>query len=383
MITQNMRSEHQHHVSSSFLFHPFEIAICGYSNSGKTTLISRLINKLSPRYQIAYLKHDVHRFEMDKEGKDTFKVWRAGASDVAISDQTHTALIHKGEPRFFEKKSQFLDSDFLILEGYKNTDLKKIIVVDKDKKILEAIEKQEINNIAAYVGQEAELSGDRPYFHRDDIDGICGFLEAYFQDLVSQAPLYGLVLSGGLSTRMKQDKALLTYHDKPQAEVSYHLLSEILDKVFISSREGQWPRNHFSHLPQIHDRFQGFGPMGGILSAMTAHPGAAWFVVACDLPNLDYRSLKAIIENRNPFKMATCFKNAHQDWPEPLCAIYEPKIKMRLFETLGAGFLCPRKTLINSPIVLMDQIEKSSLDNINSLVEYETTKLKIEKRKNA
>ena len=54
------------------LFHPFEIAFCGYSGSGKTTLIREVVRHLSLRHSIAYYKHGCHRFEIDREGKAVF-----------------------------------------------------------------------------------------------------------------------------------------------------------------------------------------------------------------------------------------------------------------------------------------------------------------------
>ncbi len=68
------------------LFHPFEIAFCGYSGSGKTTLIAEVVRYLSQRLSIAYYKHGCHRFDIDREGKDSWVVRQAGAATVMISD---------------------------------------------------------------------------------------------------------------------------------------------------------------------------------------------------------------------------------------------------------------------------------------------------------
>ena len=75
-----------------FTFHPFEIACCGYSNSGKTTLISRIVSLLSERYAIGYYKHGCHRFDIDREGKDSFVVRQSGAAAVMVSDPEKKAL---------------------------------------------------------------------------------------------------------------------------------------------------------------------------------------------------------------------------------------------------------------------------------------------------
>ena len=50
------------------LFNPMELAFCGFSGSGKTTLLTKLIQSFAHDYQVGYVKHDAHNFDMDKEG---------------------------------------------------------------------------------------------------------------------------------------------------------------------------------------------------------------------------------------------------------------------------------------------------------------------------
>ena len=63
-------------------FHPYEIALCGYSGSGKTTLIAAIVRHLSPKFTIGYYKHGCHRFEIDRQGKDSWTIKEAGALTV-------------------------------------------------------------------------------------------------------------------------------------------------------------------------------------------------------------------------------------------------------------------------------------------------------------
>ncbi len=358
--------------NKTYLFHPFEIAFCGYSDSGKTTLITQLIEKMTPQYQIGYLKHDAHRFQMDKEGKDTFKAWGKGASQIFIFDPKHTASIHKGVPTFFDKKSLLLDCDFVFMEGYKNSEIEKIVFIDEERKILTSIKNGEINRIMAYVGQNEKKLNDlptvAPYFNRNNIDGITDFIKTKLQEKVT--PINGLVLTGGRSTRMKSDKALLKYNDQSQAEVAFSLLKPFCNQVFISSRKNQWDKEEFENRPQIHDQFLEIGPMGGILSAMKQNRKASWIVVACDLPYLDSSTLQHLIQSRNPFKYSTCYKSIHNSLPEPLCTIYEPKIFSKLLEFIGYGYECPRKALLNLPIELIQPLKKQALENVNTFEEF-------------
>jgi molybdopterin-guanine dinucleotide biosynthesis protein A len=79
---------------SGMLFHPFEIALCGYSGSGKITLAAALVRHLSANFTTAYYKHECHRFAIDHEGKDSWIVRQAGASTVMISDPEKKSDCH-------------------------------------------------------------------------------------------------------------------------------------------------------------------------------------------------------------------------------------------------------------------------------------------------
>jgi molybdenum cofactor guanylyltransferase len=183
--------------------------------------------------------------------------------------------------------------------------------------------------------------------------------------------LYGLVLAGGHSKRMKTDKAAIRYQGKTQAEAALERLSRFCSKVFLSDRKDQAELPGHAGLPQIHDTFHGIGPMGGILSALAAHPNAAWLVVACDLPYLDDATLENLIRRRNPDKLATAYTSAHDGKPEPLCAIYEPQSRGPLEAFVAGGIHCPRKALMQSDVELLEPVNPTALDNMNTPEEYE------------
>lgn len=107
------------------------LSIVGYSNSGKTTLICRLIEIFTKRgLRIGTLKHDAHHFEIDHEGKDTWKHRQAGASVVMISSASRVATIETvAKPVAFEQLlGRFTDVDFVLVEGYKKELARKIVV---------------------------------------------------------------------------------------------------------------------------------------------------------------------------------------------------------------------------------------------------------------
>ncbi|OGX28868.1 MAG: hypothetical protein A2705_02395 [Omnitrophica WOR_2 bacterium RIFCSPHIGHO2_01_FULL_52_10] len=186
-----------------------------------------------------------------------------------------------------------------------------------------------------------------------------------------KTPLYGLVLAGGKSTRMKKDKSLLEYHGKKQVVHCFDLLSRFCEQVFISNRKDQSRLPAHKKLPQIHDVFVDIGPLGGILSAMTYNPEVAWLVLACDLPFVNETTIQTLIKKRNASKMATAYRSAYDPHlPEPLCVIFEPNAMFQLLRFLSQGVQCPRAILLRSDTHLIAQSPGISLDNVNNPQEY-------------
>jgi molybdopterin-guanine dinucleotide biosynthesis protein A len=193
--------------------------------------------------------------------------------------------------------------------------------------------------------------------------------------------LYGLLLTGGKSLRMKKDKAQLKYLGKPQLQRAYELLEKHCDKVFLSSRREQANERLYSDKPQIHDLkiFQGKGPLGGILSAMRKYPKASWLILGCDLPFVSDETIQCLLQQRNRRKIATAFMSAQDNLPEPLCGIYETKSQSRMKKYFQQGGLCPRKFLILNDVHLIQQQKKYWLENINSPLEYKQAQQLIKK----
>lgn len=184
------------------------------------------------------------------------------------------------------------------------------------------------------------------------------------------APLYGLVLAGGASTRMLRDKAALDYHGKPQLQWSWELLDQLCERAFISVRADQARDPVRAPLPQIVDALAGKGPIAGIAAAQAAHPDAAWLVLACDLPYLTRAAVAHLIAHRDPSHLATAYRSSHDGLPEPLCAIYEPVSRPLIAAYIHGGKQCPRKFLTQSDVNLLDQVDRRWLDNANTPDEY-------------
>lgn len=109
------------------------LGFAAFSGTGKTTLLARLIPLLRARgLRVAMIKHAHHEFDVDKPGKDSYELRKAGASQILIASSRRWALIHENEPirepRLDELLSR-LDTtglDLVLVEGFKNERYPKI-----------------------------------------------------------------------------------------------------------------------------------------------------------------------------------------------------------------------------------------------------------------
>ena len=94
-------------------------AFSAWSGTGKTTILEQLIPLLKQRgLRIAVLKHDAHDFEIDREGKDSWRFSHAGADITVISSSQKTALIEQRSLSVSDILSRIHDVDLILAEGY-------------------------------------------------------------------------------------------------------------------------------------------------------------------------------------------------------------------------------------------------------------------------
>ena len=175
--------------------------------------------------------------------------------------------------------------------------------------------------------------------------------------------LYALVLAGGKSKRMGQDKSHIIYHTDAQQIHTAHILKSLGLKTFISKKNADDKLEQFE---QIVDTINMKGPMAGIYSAFAKFPHRAFIVLACDLPLITTKTISLLIAQRDPKKMATCIKSPEQDFPEPLISIYEPAIFDEIKQYIEKDILCPRKLLINSDCKIVELNDALPLMNANT-----------------
>lgn len=151
----------------------------GKSNSGKTTLLVKLIREAKRRgWRVATLKHDVHGFEMDQPGKDTWRHDRAGADVVAISSPQRIAILERvsDDQPLDEVLGRIHGVDVIFTEGYKHANKPKIEVYRSAVHQELFSKPEELFAIASDVMFDNGI----PCFGLDDVQGICDLIEDKF-----------------------------------------------------------------------------------------------------------------------------------------------------------------------------------------------------------
>jgi molybdopterin-guanine dinucleotide biosynthesis protein A len=186
-----------------------------------------------------------------------------------------------------------------------------------------------------------------------------------------------LILAGGMSKRMGEDKALIRYQNQIQLNRILQMSAELNLPSYLSVRSNQSHWGEEFGVEVIEDILINAGPVSGIVSAMKSDANCAWLVVACDLPLLSSTDLKLLIESRDSQKIATCFQAPIDGGPEPLCTIWEPEAINPLLNWWAKGVNCPRKTLFNSNVKIIKPNDNSVLFNANTPEEREEVKSKL------
>src|SRR5689334_22827649 len=156
------------------------VCFVGKSNSGKTTFIERVIPELvRAGYRIATIKHAGHGFDLDTEGKDSWRHKRAGASSVIVVSKGSLAMFSdvSSEIRVEEVRDRFIDHDLdlIIAEGWKSEGFPKVVVV-RDR--LGEVPVSTEGLLAVVSNMPVELAV--PTFHPDEIKRLSELLIRHF-----------------------------------------------------------------------------------------------------------------------------------------------------------------------------------------------------------
>ena len=157
------------------------IGVVGWKNTGKTTLIEKLIRELNQRnLTVSTIKHSHHNFSVDRQGKDSFRHFNAGAKETILASDAKwikfSTQICEHESNLSYLIKQIVPVDIVIVEGFKVSSHKKVEVVNSksEKKPLYETDK----SICGLIFSKHKIQNiSLPQFERNDIRQICDFIE--------------------------------------------------------------------------------------------------------------------------------------------------------------------------------------------------------------
>ncbi len=160
------------------------IGIAGFKNAGKTTLVEKLVQELTARgYRVSTVKHAHHSFDIDHEGRDSFRHRKAGATEVAVVSRHRWAIIHElrseEEPPLASLLDKLAPCDLVVVEGYKRDVHDKIEVrnLTLDHRNLA----DEDPTVVAIAANGKVENAKIPVFDRDDVYALANFVEKHME----------------------------------------------------------------------------------------------------------------------------------------------------------------------------------------------------------
>lgn len=160
---------------------PPVVAVVGYSGVGKTTYLEKLILSLTQMgLNVGTIKHDVHGFEMDKPGKDTWRHKKAGARTTLISSPFQIGMVRDvdHDHSLDELATLLTGMDFILAEGFKRSSVPKLEIY-RPEAYKDPICRNDQNLLALI--SDAPLDLGVPRFSLDDVDGVADFLIRRFK----------------------------------------------------------------------------------------------------------------------------------------------------------------------------------------------------------
>jgi molybdopterin-guanine dinucleotide biosynthesis protein MobB len=160
------------------------LAFVAKSGTGKTTLLEKVIPRLKDRgYRVGVIKHDAHRFDFDRPGKDSYRLTTAGADTMMISSPEKLAMVKRhAEPPPVEDllSTYFADVDIVLTEGFRSSALPKIEVHRKERSASLLCRGEEHDPTLLAVASDEPLEMDVPRLDINDADMVADFIERRF-----------------------------------------------------------------------------------------------------------------------------------------------------------------------------------------------------------
>ena len=179
-----------------------------------------------------------------------------------------------------------------------------------------------------------------------------------------------IVLCGGSSKRMGEDKSMLTLHKHPLYMHAAQKLGSVCKSVFLSVNKFQALNSNYK-FPLIIDRYSEQGPLGGILSSLECL-GQSIFVLAVDMPFMTLQEIQNLMALRNPYQHITLYHNVEAGKYEAMFSIWEYSVLHDLKSFFDSGGRSAQTLLkeLNIPIIPINDM--ATFKSVNTLEEWDS-----------
>lgn len=276
------------------------ISFVGRHNSGKTTLLVKVISELVSRgLNIGSIKHHGHPdFDIDYPGKDSYRHREAGSCDVVVVSPARMARITEidVEPSCDEVVASMPNHDLVIVEGYRQSGLPVVEVLrqenDRDipaaKQFCEEGHVRGVVPVAVVTNMDSVASCAKKRgiaaFGINDVQGVADFLQRNY----ARPKLTVAIQAGGESRRMGRSKATVAFLGRPLIERIVERVAPVADEIVITTNEAEKlafldELNLDCELRLVPDVYEERGALRGLYSALSATSNPCVAVVACDM----------------------------------------------------------------------------------------------------
>lgn len=274
------------------------VSFTARSGTGKTTFLERLIPALARRgVRVMVVKHDVHGFEVDKPGKDSYRLREAGARRVLLANRHKLALMGRvdGDVPLPELVARFgHDVDLVLSEGYRRSSMPKILVAREGAR--ETLDPASVSPLVAAVSDQP-LDLDVPQFPLDDPEPCAEFLVGTYIRRAADVDraLTGVLLAGGHSTRMGRPKADLEFGGRRLLPALVERLAPVCSGgVLVVRRAGQVLPALPGAARVVDDLLPERAALGGLFTGLALAETPFVFLAACDMPLLSARAIDGL-----------------------------------------------------------------------------------------
>lgn len=276
------------------------ISFVGRHNSGKTTLLVKVISELVSRgLNIGSIKHHGHPdFDIDYPGKDSYRHREAGSCDVVVVSPARMARITEinVEPSCDEVVASMPNHDLVIVEGYRQSGLPVVEVLRQEnerdipaaKQFCEEGHVRGVVPVAVVTNMDSVASCAKKRgiaaFGINDVQGVAGFLQCNY----ARPKLTVAIQAGGESRRMGRSKATVAFLGRPLIERIVERVAPVADEIVITTNEAE----NLAFLDELDldcelrlvpDVYEERGALRGLYSALSAASNPCVAVVACDM----------------------------------------------------------------------------------------------------